>query len=145
MQHRNKGRNLYNQKACDSGLSVSWHDPKVGFGMPWVRVRDDHEYWCAHGESPNADIERFASYAPAAARVGDLVLVLFHCSHEHFTYDSGDAEIYTADGQPFSTIGIDKEDIESGEHDEARYSLTALASFPTRFPAAYMALSKAAA
>ena len=40
MPYRNKGRNLYNQKACDSGLTVSWYDPQFGLGAG--RVTEDH-------------------------------------------------------------------------------------------------------
>lgn len=117
---------------------------KVGCAMPWIRVRNDADYWCGNPEEPTAEIGDFAKYSTAGASLGDLALVLFLASHEHFTFDDNGTDIYLADGQPYSSIGISKEEVQGGEYDEAYYSLKALAWFPSRFPAAYEALLKAA-
>lgn len=114
----------------------------VGFAMPWVRVRDDGEYWCGYHETPNESVDVFVPCKTSAARVGDLVLVLFHASWEHFTYEKHGVAIYLADGQPFSHVGVDRSDVLSGEYDESWYALQALESFPDRFPVAYEALQK---
>jgi hypothetical protein len=45
-----------------------------------------------------------------------------------------------ANGSPFHTVGVSREEVLAGEYDEAWYALQALASFPQRFPVAYEAL-----
>lgn len=114
---------------------------KCGYAMPWVRVRDDAEYWCGYYESPNASIGDFEPLSPACATVGDSVLLLFLASQ---TIDDYDDEIgyrvYSADGQDYSCVGITQEMLESGEYDEAWYSLEALSRFRTRFAEAYLAI-----
>ncbi len=113
---------------------------KPGFAMPWVRVREDGQYWCGYHETPNVRVEDFAPCQAAAARLGDLVLLLFYASWEHFTFDDFGAQIYLANGQRFASVGVSQAEVLSGEYDEAWYALEALASFPARFPAAYQAL-----
>jgi len=68
------------------------------------------------------------------------MLIMFFASHEHFTADEEGIHVYLADGSPFSTIGMNPEDLESGDFDEAWYSLKALAAFPSRFQAAWKLL-----
>jgi len=111
---------------------------KCGHALPWARVRDDGQYWCGYHEIPNERIQNFATWAPATAVLGESTIVTFCASHEHSVYsDAMGLENFLADGQPLNQVGIPQEQFESGEYDEAWYSLSALASFPHRFPAAY--------
>jgi len=119
---------------------------KCGFAMPWVRVRDNDEYWCGYYETPNEPMDVFEAGAPATAVLGESTIVTFSASHEHSVYsDERGLENFLADGQPLSQVGIPKELFESGEYDEAWYSLEALASFRRRFPAAFAEIQSLAA
>ncbi|MNY69284.1 hypothetical protein D3C86_2071970 [compost metagenome] len=70
----------------------------------------------------------------------------FCASHEHAVYtDEMGLENFLADGQSLGQVGIPKELFESGEYDEAWYSLEALASFRRRFPAAFEEIKSLAA
>lgn len=111
---------------------------KSGHAMPWVRVRDDDQYWCGHYEVPNEPIANFASCSPATAVLGESIILTFCASHTHSIWtDERGLETFLADGQSWGQAGIDKELFESGEYDEAWYSLSALSRFAARYPAAY--------
>lgn len=117
---------------------------KVGFAMPWVRVRDDNEYWCGYYETPNMPLEAFASDASAQARIGSFMLLMFQAAHEHYTADEDGIHTFLANGTPYMTIGLYEEDLNSGACDESWYALEAYARFPERFPAAWSMLKKMA-
>lgn len=110
---------------------------KVGFAIPYVRVRDDGQYWCGNHEVPNDPLEAFEEDATAQARIGDVVLLMFYASHEHFTADDEGIHTMLANGSPYMCIGMPAESLDNGEFDEAWYSLKALAGFPDRFPVAW--------
>lgn len=115
---------------------------RPGYAMPLVRVRDDGEYWWGHHEVPNSPVDDFNPTGRDAARIGDLVLVLFQACQSSATFDESGMTTLLPSGTTFSTIGIDKEQYLSGESDEAWYCLNALASFRLRFPAAWEVLTK---
>ncbi|KPY55632.1 hypothetical protein [Pseudomonas amygdali] len=118
---------------------------RAGHAMPWVRVKDDDEYWCGYGEVPNTKIGDMAYCKDASARVGDSILLVYCAAAEHFTYpDPRGVQTYLADGKEFNDIGVGKDELDSGEYDEAWYALEALARFPSNFSAAYTALAYAA-
>lgn len=116
---------------------------KAGFAMPWVRARDDDEYWCGYGETPNEKISNMGYEKKSAARVGDAFLLIYSASHEHFVFNENHyLQTFLADGQKYAEVGVSKEDVLSGEWDEAWFALEALAGIPGRFPEAYKALQK---
>lgn len=120
---------------------------KAGHAMPWIRVRDDDEYWCGYGEVPNQKIPGMLYSKKANARVGDSILLVYCAAAEHFTYPAPHAvQTYLADGQEFVDIGgVGKEMLLSGEYDEAWYALDALCGLPERFPEAFASLQRLAA
>jgi hypothetical protein len=117
---------------------------RSGFVMPWVRVRDDGEYWCGYYETPNAPVEGFNPGGASAARIGDQIIVIFLASQEFSTFGPEGMSTYLADGRGYQTIGISQEQADSGECDEAWYSLKALAGFRRRFPEAWKQMEKLA-
>jgi len=114
---------------------------KPGAAMPLVRVRDDGEYWWGYYETPNIAVEDFNPNGRDVARVGDLALVLFYATQEVAEFDADGMTILLPSGEPYSTIGVDKESFLRGEVDEAWYCLRGLEDFPSRFPAAWKFLS----
>ncbi|MDP2365744.1 MAG: hypothetical protein Q8M94_18495, partial [Ignavibacteria bacterium] len=112
-------------------------DYSVGYAIPFVRVRDDNEYWCAYHEVPNTPMEAFLTIANTQARIGDVVLLQFYASHIHYKGDNDGVHIILADGTPYMTIGIEAEELYSGQYDETLNSLEALFYFPSRFPLAW--------
>jgi hypothetical protein len=115
---------------------------KPGMAMLLVRVRDDGEYWWGDREVPNSPINGFNQSGRNAARIGDLILVLFQSTQENAVFDQDGMNTFLPSGEQFSTIGIDKEQYLNGEVDEAWACLNALASFPVRFPSAWNFLNK---
>lgn len=109
----------------------------AGLVMPHVRVLDDEEYWCAYLECPPSPITSMAACAESAATCGDGVLVQFLASVKHSTFSNGCLDVHLADGRSWTEVGVSRGDVESGEYDEAWYSLEALSGFPDHFPAAY--------
>ncbi len=110
---------------------------KPGAAMPLVRVRDDGEYWWGYYETPNIAVEDFNPNGRDVARIGDLALVLFYATQEVAEFDDNGMTILLPSGEPYSTIGVDKESFLRGEVDEAWYCLRGLKAFPSRFPAAW--------
>jgi len=119
---------------------------KAGHAMPWVRVRDDDEYWCGYYETPNMKIPHMVGTIKANARVGDSILLVYSAAAEHFTYPDSHAVLtYLADGQSYNDIGgVSEAMVRSGEYDESWYALKALSALPEMFPEAYAALKRAA-
>lgn len=115
---------------------------KPGMAMPLVRVRDDGEYWWGDRQVPNSPINGFNPSGRNAARIGDLILVLFQAQQENAVFDNNGMTVLLPNGERFSTIGIDKEQYLNGESDEAWACLDALASFPACFPSAWAFLNK---
>lgn len=116
----------------------------AGFFMPWVRVEDNDQYWCGDDNAPNMPMDIQESFVTSNARVGDSIMIQFLASYTHFTYEGGYLHIYAANGNQLAQVGIDKEDVDSGKHDEAWYTLRALECFPSRFPVAYESLKTSA-
>jgi hypothetical protein len=112
--------------------------------MPFVRVRDDGEYWAGHYEIPNCQVNEFNPSKLNASRIGDVVLVIFIATQEVAKFDNSGMTLMHPSGDPYSTIGISKKDFETGECDEAYFSVKALGSFRNRFPDAWEFLNKAA-
>ncbi|WP_017461440.1 hypothetical protein [Dyella ginsengisoli] len=112
---------------------------RAGSAMPLVRVRDDGEYWWGYYEIPNCQVAGFNPTGANAARIGDLILVLFTAKQEHATFGEGDfgMQLYHPNGDEASLIGCSKADYLAGEQDEAWFALRALQDFPDRFPAAW--------
>ncbi|HIH2744968.1 TPA: hypothetical protein ACYLN4_000634 [Burkholderia lata] len=115
---------------------------RPGSAMPMIRVRDDGEYWWGHAEIPNAPVEDFNPSGRDVARIGNFMLILFQATQEVATFDAEGMHIFLPSGEPYNTIGIAKEDYTTGASDEAWYCLNALASFRTRFTAAWKFLNK---
>ena len=115
---------------------------RPGLAMPMVRVRDDGEYWWGYYEIPNVAVENFNSNGRDTARVGDFLLILFQATQDAATFDDEGMHIALPSGEPFNCIGIAKRDYLAGESDEAWHCLQALASFPSRFPAAWNFLNQ---
>lgn len=120
---------------------------KAGHAMPWIRVKDDDEYWCGYGEVPNSKIPGMLFSKKANVRVGDGILLVYCAAAEHFTFPAAHAiQTYLTDGQELMDIGgIDKKMLMSGEYDEAWYALEALSGIPSRFPKAFASLQGVAA
>lgn len=118
----------------------------AGSAMPLVRVQDDGQYWWGDHEVPQTAIERFGFGAENTARIGDLMLVLFHARQETATYkaDAGVMTTYLPSGAPFNDVAMLPEQFEKRQYDEAWFCLRALTAFPSRFPAAWRYLMKAA-
>lgn len=117
-----------------------------GYAMPWVRILDNGKYCCGYHDTPSERMALFEAGAPATALLGESTIVTFCASHEHAVYtDEMGLENFLADGQSLGQVGIPKELFESGEYDEAWYSLEALASFRRRFPAAFEEIKSLAA
>jgi hypothetical protein len=116
----------------------------AGFFMPWVRVRDDGEYWAGYYETPNAPIDIFGGTCQAQARVANLVLIEFAKGSAHFTYDMHGIDIYSVTGARTNSVGVGREEVESSKFDEAWYTLEAMRDFPHRFPAAWNELKRLA-
>lgn len=114
---------------------------EVGFAIPYVRVRDDGQYWCGDYEAPNESLEIFEDDASAQARIGDVVLLVFCASHIHSIADDEGIHTMLANGSPYSCIGMPAESLNNGECDEAYRSLDALSGFPDRFPVAWKYIS----
>lgn len=117
---------------------------KAGSVMPWVRVRDDGEYWCADRQVPNTPVTSFGCVKSAAARIGNAVLLHFTAAAQHFTFDTGAVNIPYVTGLIDISIGISESEIRSGAFDYAWESLDALARFPDRFPAVHAELERLA-
>ena len=114
-------------------------DPKhqrAGLCLPWVRVRDDGNYWCAHDETPTMPVDRSVKRPAMAARIGDVVLVEFAQGQGAATFGSG-LELWDVAGDPWYSVGVDEGEVRSGECDEGRHALRSLAGFPERFPVAW--------
>lgn len=115
---------------------------KPGMAMPLVRVRDDGEYWWGYHEVPNSPVDGFNPSGRDAARISDQILVLFQAKQENAVFDNDGMTVFLPSGKQGNTIGIDKELFVDGEWDEAWACLSALASFPLRFPSAWEFLNK---
>lgn len=116
----------------------------AGSAMPWVRVRDDGEYWCADQQVPNMAVSDFSYARFAAARVGNVILVHFIAGAGDFTFDENGVNIPDVTGQLDISVGIGESEVRSGEFDHAWDSLKALAHFPYVFPAAHAELERLA-
>jgi hypothetical protein len=107
----------------------------ASFAMPWVRVEEEvTEYWCGYYETPNEPFISFVRDRAASARVGDAVLIQFM---RQITEQNGrpyEIDVFLVNGNLAQTVGVDFDDVKSGEYDEAWYSLKALCHFPSRFP-----------
>ncbi|QQD73042.1 hypothetical protein [Acidithiobacillus ferrivorans] len=131
-------------------LSDWWneHAPEhrcAAFAMPWVRVEEDaDEYWCGYYETPNTAIAPFAKEQTANARVGDGVLVQFMRPITEQDCGPHGVDVHLVNGNVLWNVGVDIEDVKSGEYDEAWYSLEALSVFPNRFPEIWGALAEEA-
>jgi hypothetical protein len=55
----------------------------AGYASPWVRMREDENYWCAYNETPNAPMRSFMHDAKGQARIGHLVK-----GAKDFTFDA---------------------------------------------------------
>jgi len=144
-------------------LCVWWnqHAPRqetrcAGFFEPWVCVLDDGEYRAGYNETPNAPIGVFGTDTLAHARVANLVMIEFVKGSEHFMYFDYGVDIYSVTGAQSinidpvteaqtNSIGVGREEVESGEFDLAWYTLKAMYDFPNRFSAAWDELSRLAA
>lgn len=115
---------------------------KPGSAMPMVRVRDDGEYWWGHHEIPNAPVDGFNPSGRDVARIGDLMLVMFQATQGNAIFDKDGMTVVLPSGEPYYTIGIDKEQYLTGEWDEAWFCLKALTSFRSRFPSAWRFLNE---
>ena len=121
-------------------LSDWWneHAPEhrcAAFAMPWVRVEEDAaEYWCGYYETPNEAIASFARDRTVNARVGDGILIQFMRPITEQDCGPHGVDVHLVNGNVLWTVGVDIEDVKSGEYDEAWYSLKALSVFPSRFP-----------
>jgi hypothetical protein len=71
--------------------------------------------------------------------------VHFLASVKHSTFDDGWLDIRCSDGEVWVEASVSREQVESGEYDEAAICLDALADFPSNFPVAYQALKELAA
>lgn len=114
---------------------------KTGYCIPFVRLRDDGEYWCADSDHPNVAVDGWNPGGKNAAIVNDLILLMFVAKQESAKFDDKTMSLYFPDGQDFMTIGITQEEWSTGNYDDAFYSLRALYSFPERFPVAWAALN----
>lgn len=114
---------------------------RPGSAMPMVRVRDDGQYWWGYYEIPNVPVEQFNPGGRDVARIGDVLLVLFHATQDAAKFDDDGMTIMLPSGEPYSCIGVDKDSYLSGEYDEAWYCLMALATFRSRFSAAWELLN----
>ena len=102
-----------------------------------VRVRDEEEYWWADREIPNAPVFEFNQGGLNAARIGDQVLVLFMAKQESAVFDALGMTTFLPSGEPFSTLGIDREKYINEGWDEARNGLRAMANFSSNFQYAW--------
>ena len=119
-------------------------DLDTGFFLLKVRVEDNAEYESGDPEAPESDMNAQSVFQTASANVDGLVLIQFMASWKHFTYDEhGWLQTYAVNGIPQGFSSILKEEVDSGKHDEAWYTLRALDHFPSRFPEAYKRLKKA--
>ncbi|WP_186214922.1 hypothetical protein [Burkholderia gladioli] len=116
----------------------------AAFAQLWVRIKDDGMYCPGIPDLPALPVPDMITGVPSAARFGDIVLVHFFASWEHFRYENGGVGTMLVQGDVFATLTASREDILSGKHDDALYALRALAQFPSRFPAAWQALQEAA-
>ncbi|RBL99083.1 hypothetical protein C3R74_11215 [Acidithiobacillus ferridurans] len=127
-------------------LSDWWNDhaPEhrcAAFAMPWVRVEEDaEEYWCGYYETPNEPFTSFVRDKAASARVGDAVLIQFMRQITEQDARPYGIDVFLVNENLAQTVGVDIEDLKSGEYDEAWYSLEALSRFPGRFPEVWGAL-----
>ena len=108
-----------------------------GWASVLVRVRDDGEYWWADREIPNAPVIEFNPGGLNAARIGDQILVFFMAKQESAVFDAQGMTTFLPNGEPFSTLGIDREKYISEGWDEARNGLRAMANFSSNFPYAW--------
>lgn len=113
----------------------------AGLCMPWMRVRDDGEYWCAYYETPTMAVDHSLKRPEMAARVGDVVLIEFAQGQGAATFDPY-LDLWGVGGNPWNSVGVSENEVQSGEHDEGWYTLEGLAAFPERFPAAWAWLTK---
>lgn len=124
---------------------VDGRSMKCGYAMPWVRAGNGR-YQCGYHQTPNESMALFERWAPSIARVGNQVIVEFYATQTIDMFDEHDGlVIYHADGQAVGNVGVSREAFESGGHDEAWYSLLALAAFRQRFPSAYVGIALDAA
>ncbi|MBI6882448.1 DUF6012 family protein [Pseudomonas putida] len=116
---------------------------KTGMFRLYTRVEDNGIYASGDPEAPDREMPFSPELKSSIAKVSEAVLILFMASWEHFTYGDWGYTGPAANGVPHSFASIGKDEITSGEYDEAWYSLRELDHFPSRFPAAYEALLKA--
>lgn len=114
---------------------------RAGLCMPWVRVSDEGDYWCAHYEVPNMSVDQPPCWPEAAARVGDVALIEFGQGLRAATFNP-DLELWDVTGRLRCSVGVGEDEVRSGKCDEGWHTLEALACFPERFPAAWAWLVK---
>lgn len=109
----------------------------AGFFMPWVRVADDGKYHCGNSDIPAQPMGDFSPRTAGQARIRDFVLVEFFKGARDFVFHATSTEVLSVMGGVATEISARRAQIESGDFDEAWYTLDALASFPDRFPEAW--------
>lgn len=120
---------------------VDGRSMKCGYAMPWVTAGNGR-YRCGYHQTPNESMALFECWAPSIARVGDQVIVEFFAAQTIDMFDEHvGLVVYHADGQAVGNASASREALESGGHDEAWYSLLALAAFRQRFPTVYAAIA----
>lgn len=124
---------------------VDGRSMKCGYAMPWV-ASGNGRYRCGYHQVPNESMAIFERWASSIASVGDQVIVEFYAAQTIDAFNEREGlVIYHADGQVVGHSGTCREALESGDHDEAWYSLLALAAFRERFPSAYAVIKLGAA
>jgi hypothetical protein len=113
----------------------------AGVSMIWVSNDGGRTYTPAHpyhGPAEPVDLFLQASWRACVAACGDCLLVVFLKDEKHFVLDAhGFFMTYLVNGVEYESLGIDYLDFNA----EARQ---ALCGFPTRFPAVYASLCRAA-
>jgi hypothetical protein len=131
-------------------LTAWWNshcpDPAMAcaaIGIPWVRVAEDGLYWPTQAEDQPRPIDRPMKTPDTAARIGDLLLIEFLQGHADAIHDGTDLVLFDVLGREACRRRVSHRDVETGGYDPASSCLSALATFPARFPAAWRWLTRA--
>jgi hypothetical protein len=103
--------------------------------MPWLRMREDENYWCAYNETPNAPMGSFMHEAKGQAPIGHLVIVK---GAKDFTFDAFNRtgfQTYHVTGTKGMNAGIAEVEVKSGDHDEDVVRTRSAARVPPPIPA----------
>jgi hypothetical protein len=112
----------------------------AGFFIPWVRISDDSKYHCDYADTPSTLITAFRERRAGQARIGDFLLIEFLKGARAFRFHAIGTEVLSVMGAIVVDTSARRTQIESGDYDEAWYTLHALALFPCKFPDAWAAL-----